>query len=101
MSQCAESEPFALQVTDDSMEPEFPSGCIIIIEPINQCRDGQFVFAEYDEVRWFRQFVIHADIKYLAALNDNYPAIELSDDYAILGVITQRNVKRKIKHYPV
>jgi len=95
------SEPFALQVTDDSMEPEVSQRFILNIEPINQCRDGQFVFAEYDEVRWFRQFVIHDGIKYLAALNDNYPAIELSSNYAILGVITQRNVKRKIKHYPV
>lgn len=101
MSKCEESEPYALQVTDDSMEPEFPSGCIIIIEPALDCRDGQFVVAEYDDVRWFRQFVVHDGVRYLAALNDTYPSIELEKDYAILGIITQRNVKRKIKHYPV
>ena len=26
---CGSSEPFALQVTDNSMEPEFKKGCII------------------------------------------------------------------------
>jgi len=30
---CGSSEPFALQVTDNSMEPEFKAGCIIIIDP--------------------------------------------------------------------
>ena len=27
-SECGSSEPYALQVTDDSMEPEFPKNCV-------------------------------------------------------------------------
>ena len=29
-SECGASEPYALQVTDDSMEDEFPKNCIVI-----------------------------------------------------------------------
>ncbi len=101
MSDCGALEPYALQVTDDSMEPEFPKGCIIVCEPVPQCVSGQFVVAEYDEVRWFRQFVLEDDRKYLVAVNEIYPEIELTGPYAILGVVVQRNVRRKIKHYPV
>ena len=32
-SGCASSEPFALRVLGDSMEPEFKDGCVIIIDP--------------------------------------------------------------------
>jgi len=38
--------------------------------------------------------------EWLIALNDLYPEIDLTGlEWRILGVITQRNVKRKIKHY--
>ena len=32
-SECGSSEPYALQVTDDSMEDEFPKNCVVIIDP--------------------------------------------------------------------
>ncbi len=101
MTGCASSEPYALQVIDDSMEPEFPNQCIIIIDPFPQCGDGAFVFVEYDKVRWFRRFVIRNERKFLVALNDRYPEFELTEDYTIIGLVVQRNVKRKIKHYPM
>ena len=43
---CSEAEPFALQVIDDSMEPEFNTGCIIIIDSSAIVRDGSYVFAK-------------------------------------------------------
>ena len=33
-SDCGASEPYALQVTDDSMHPEFTLNCIVIIDPV-------------------------------------------------------------------
>lgn len=98
---CASSEPYALQVTDDSMEPEFPRHCIIIIDPFPRCDEGAFVVAEYDEVRWFRRFVRRDGRPFLVALNGRYPEIELRESYRILGLVVQRNVRRKIKHYPL
>ncbi len=49
-SECGASEPYALQVTDNSMEPEFPNGCIVIIDPSGQCSNNSYVFIEYDGV---------------------------------------------------
>ena len=100
-SGCASSEPFALQVLGDSMEPEFPDQCIVIIEPSEQRIPGSYVFVEVEDVRWFRQYLRDDDgTERLVAVNDHYPPIELSDlDWKVLGLITQRNVRRKVKHY--
>ena len=98
-SECGSSEPYALQVTDNSMEPEFNKDCIVIIDPVGQCNNGQYVFVEYDGVRWFRKYLEKDSKKYLVALNGMYPEILLDNSYDILGIIIQKNYKREIKHY--
>lgn len=99
LGSCAEAEPFALQVTDDSMEPEFAKGCIIIIDPTGIVRDGAFVFAvDHKDEYIFRQLRI-IDGKYrLDALNVAYPSIEISGIERIEGVITQRAGRRRSYH---
>ena len=101
MSECQGSEPYALQVLGDSMEPEFPDQCIVVLQAMDRVRSGAYVFAEVEGVRWFRQYVRDDDGReWLVALNDLYPEIDLTGlDWRILGVIVQRNVRRKIKHY--
>ena len=101
MSECSKSEPFALQVTDNSMEPEFPDKCIVLIEPVSQCSNGDHIFVEVEGVRWFRKYVEFDDgSKRLIAINDLYPEIDVSNlEMLVLGLIIQRNVRRKIKHY--
>jgi SOS-response transcriptional repressor LexA len=83
------------------MEPEFPDRCIVIIEPTDQRRSGMYVFAEVEGVRWFRQYIQDAEGReWLIALNDLYPKIALTGlDWKVLGVVIQRNIRRKIKHY--
>tara|TARA_B100001123_G_C14775251_1_gene814322 strand:+ start:170 stop:514 length:345 start_codon:yes stop_codon:yes gene_type:complete len=98
-SDCGASEPYALQVTDDSMESEFPKDCIVIIDPVASCKNEDFVFVEYDGVRWFRKFIENETGKYLIPLNDLYPEIKLDNSYDIIGVVVQKNVNRKITHY--
>lgn len=99
LGSCSEAEPFALQVTDDSMEPEFAKGCIIIIDPTGIVRDGAYVFAvdENDEYI-FRQLRIVDGRYILTALNESYPHIEISGMERIEGVITQRAGKRRSYH---
>jgi SOS-response transcriptional repressor LexA len=94
-------EPYALQVLGDQMEPEFPDKCIVIIEPTNQYRNGVYVFAEVEGVRWFRQYVRDEEGReWLIALNRRYPEIDLTGlEWKVLGVIIQRNIRRQIKHY--
>lgn len=100
-SECGSSEPYALQVTDDSMEPEFPKDCIVLVDPSAVCKNNQYIFVEYDGVRWFRKFVIIDNQKYLIPENSNYPEIKLDNSYDVIGIIVQKNVKRVITHYNV
>jgi phage repressor protein C with HTH and peptisase S24 domain len=101
MADCSLLEPYALQVLGDSMEPEFPEKCIVIIEPVNTCGDGAFVFVEVEGVRWFRQLrEDQQGNRWLQAINDLYPSIDLQGlEYKILGVIVQKNIKRSVTHY--
>ena len=98
---CAWREPFALQVLGDSMEPEFPDKCIVVIEHAERCADGMYVFVEVEGVRWFRQYRVDENGReWLIALNDLYPEIDLTGlEWKVMGIIIQRNVRRKIKHY--
>jgi len=98
---CSYAEPFALQVLGDSMEPEFPDKCVIVIAPADACYNGAFVVAEAVGDRWFRQYIEDDQgNKKLVPLNGQYPVIQLKDgEYKIEGVIIQRNIKRQVKHY--
>ncbi len=98
---CSMHEPYALQVLGDQMEPEFPDRCVVIIEPTNQYRNGVYVFAEVEGVRWFRQYLRDEEGReWLIALNRRYPEIDLTGlEWKVLGVIIQRNIRRQIKHY--
>jgi len=100
LSACANLEPFALQVLGNSMEPEFPDKCIVIIEPAQGALDGMYVMALVEGVRWFRQYRRDGDGERLVALNELYPDIPLEGlDWKVEGIIRQRNIRREVKHY--
>ena len=69
---CGSSEPFALQVTDNSMEPEFKKDSIIIIDPNGLATHGAYVFAQVENGFIFRQLVIEEGVHYLQPLHDDY-----------------------------
>ncbi|MCG7933614.1 MAG: S24 family peptidase [Candidatus Thiodiazotropha taylori] len=98
---CSYNELYPLQVLDDSMEPEFPQKCIIVVEPSEVCATGAYVVAETQGDRWFRQYITDGGAtKRLVALNSDYPEIQLKEgEYKIVGVVVQRNIGRDIKHY--
>ncbi len=105
---CSSAEPFALQVIGNSMEPEFPDGCIVVIEPAGRCRHGMYIMALVEGVRWFRRYLKDGGSERLIALNDTYPPIDLAGlDWQVEGVIVQRNLgrgqsptkRRNVKHY--
>ena len=125
-STCVEAETFALRVLDNSMEPEFRKGCIILIDPTGRAKDGCYVLAKTKaidnnsevnqsidsqsdndetvlEQYLFRQLKQNDQNQwYLQALNEEYQFdtidVELQD---IEGVIVQRaGTRRKYhKHY--
>ena len=99
MSGCASSEPYALQVIDDSMEPEFKKDCIIIIDPSGLAIDGAYVIATVENGYIFRQLRIEDGHYYIQPLNEAYmhEKREISLN-AIEGVIIQQaapNGRRK------
>ena len=100
LSSCSSKEPFALQVLGDSMEPEFPDKCMIIIEPSDCCQSGMYVMVMLEGERWFRQYIKDEAGERLVAVNELYPDIPLKDlEWKPEGIIMQRNIKRKVKHY--
>jgi len=96
---CIEAEPFALRVTDDSMEPEFAAGCIIIVDPTGVAKDGAFVLAEIDGEYIFRRLERTGEGDRLVALNDGYAPVALSAGLAaVRGVVVQRAGARRRYH---
>lgn len=95
---CSELEPYALQVTGDSMAPEFWDGCVIIIEPGSAARHGSFVVVDHDGDTLFRQLQIESERRFLKPLNVSYPVIELTGTHNIRGVVVQRTGRRRSQH---
>jgi DNA polymerase V len=96
---CSAGEPFALQVIDNSMEPEFKKGNIIIIDPTGLATDGAYVLAMVENGYIFRQLVIENNQHFIQPLHEDYQheKCEISLD-AIHGVIVQQtgpNGRRK------
>ncbi len=88
---CSAGEPFALQVKDNSMEPEFKMGNIIIIDPTGLATHGAYVLAMVENGYIFRQLVIENNQHYLQPLHEDYlhEKREITLD-AIHGVIVQQ-----------
>ncbi|MES9898297.1 MAG: S24 family peptidase [Sedimenticola sp.] len=99
--QSGKIEDYALLVDGDSMEPEFPDQCEVIIHPTNSAYNGAYVFAEVEGVRWFRKYVKDKEGVRLVAVNNMiYPDITLEKlEWKIQGVVVQRKVEDQIKYY--
>jgi phage repressor protein C with HTH and peptisase S24 domain len=95
MSGCAGSEPFALQVLGDSMEPEFADGTIVIVEPGVVVDDGSYVVAQHDGEYVLRQLSICDKRWFLTPLNDDYETVEISGVDAIRGRVIQKAGRRR------
>ena len=95
MTACNGSESFALQVLGPSMAPEFPAGCIVIVEPAGVVTDGCFVVAEHLGEVLLRQLKMLNGHWFLHALADNYPALAINGLEQIRGLVIQRAGRRR------
>ncbi|MFO7278259.1 MAG: XRE family transcriptional regulator [Pseudomonadota bacterium] len=82
---------FSLRVEGDSMEPEFPAGCIIFVEPDTQAVNGDYVVVTVDDTNQatFKQLVIDGPRRYLKPLNPRYPVIPIEREARICGVVRE------------
>ncbi len=101
MSGCSGGEPFALQVIGNSMAPEFPDGCVVIVEPDGPIKNGSYVVANTKEEVVLRRVRIEHENWWLEALNPDYPDIPASGPESIRGLVIQRAGRRRRgrKHY--
>lgn len=96
---CIEAEPYALRVTDDSMAPEFPRGCVIIVDPTGVAGDGAFVLAENQGTLVLRRLRVDGGDLWLEALRVGHEIIRPQDGFsAIRGVVVQRAGRRRRDH---
>jgi len=96
---CVAAEPLALRVTDQSMEPEFQRGCIVVIDPTGIVKDGAYVLAEVSGQLIFRTLRLEGNLVWLEALHEHYPRLELDEGIAaVKGIVVQRAGARRRYH---
>lgn len=85
------AQAFSLRVEGDSMEPEFPHGCIIFVEPGTEPLHGDFVVVTLDETHHatFKELVIDGPSRYLKPLNPRYPILPLTPQARVCGVVCE------------
>jgi SOS-response transcriptional repressor LexA len=81
---------FALRVPGDSMEPKFPEGVTIVVDPDVEPTHGSFVIALLEDVGQitFKQLVMDGR-RYLKPLNPRYPVLEVDSQVSLCGVVKQ------------
>lgn len=80
---------FALRVKGDSMEPNFPDGVILIIEPDLDYQPGDYVIAKNgDHEATFKQLIKDGADWYLKPINNRYPIKPLGTS-TIIGVVRE------------
>jgi SOS-response transcriptional repressor LexA len=82
---------YALRVTGDSMEPEFPEGMILIVEPELEPQVGDFVIVRLDGDVTFKQLVQDSGEWFLKPLNPRYPIRPLPSGATFCGVVREAN----------
>ena len=92
----ARPHTYALRVKGDSMEPRFPEGAILIVEPDESPEPGKFVIVRQngDTEATFKQLIKDGGQFYLKPLNPRYPIMEMRQDAVFCGVVkfVQMNV---------
>jgi SOS-response transcriptional repressor LexA len=70
------------------MEPKFPDGSIIIVEPDITAQPGDYVIVRQNgDEATFKQLVIDGSLYSLKPLNPRYPIMQLHADAVICGVV--------------
>lgn len=86
---------FALRVVNDSMEPEFKEGMVLIVEPELDALPGDYVIAKNgQEETTFKKLVKDGADWYLKPLNPAYPTKPLGNS-TIIGVV--RAVEKRFR----
>lgn len=88
---------YALSIKDTTMEPRFPEGTIIIVDPTLQPSDRDYAVVQVDgyKLPTFKQVLIDGQTVYLKPLNPDFKTIPLDKGYKFLGIVVQARVDFK------
>lgn len=88
---------YALTVRDTTMEPRFPEGTIIILDPAIQPEDRDYavVYVEGHKLPTFKQILIDGNSRYIKPLNPDFKPATLDKNYRFLGVMVQARMDFK------
>lgn len=79
---------FGLRVDGDSMEPDFPPGTIIFVDPDRKAEAMNLVIAlNGDDEATFKRLTKEGGVWYLTPLNPRYPLQKLDSLCKIIGVV--------------
>lgn len=71
---------YALRISGDSMEPKFPEGSKIIVDPDQEVTHRAYVIAKLDgQDVTFKQYMEDGSRKYLKPLNPSYPTLDITN----------------------
>lgn len=89
---------YALRVVGDSMEPEFPEGSIIIVEPTLLADPGNYVIVRNGEHEaTFKQLIRDGADWLLKPVNPRYPIKPMPRDAQVVGVVRERQSIKKYR----
>lgn len=88
---------YALTVKDVTMEPRFPEGTVLIVDPNLQPQDRDFVIVHINgqKLPSFKQVLIDGDNVYLKPLNPDFKTVLLDKQHKFLGVMVQARMNFK------
>ena len=89
------TEPFALRVLGDSMEPEFSHGHIILVDPGHPLYEGAFVVVDYGGEVLFGRYRRRGEREFVEYLNPAHKPLELIPPYELKGVVIERVGRRR------
>lgn len=72
------------------MEPDFPAGVFIVVEPDMDPQPGDYVIAKNGDEATFKQLVKDGADWYLKPLNPRYPIKPLESPCKIIGVVREQ-----------
>jgi len=95
LDSCSSSGKLALQVLDNSMEPEFKKGRVILIQPDGAFEHESYVLAMVENGYIFRQLLIENGQWFLCPLHEDYLHEKRPiEKEAIRGVIVSQSGTR-------
>lgn len=81
---------FAIKISGDSMEPEYPNGCIVLVRQCEVIPPARIGIIWYDGRSYCKKVVQNGNKTLLVSLNRQYSPIEVTlDDYKVFGEVIE------------